>query len=560
MKVATGQFRTGKDTDRVLRELLGLIDSAAAGGAVLVHFQECCNYPTSYDSREHAWREAITIPGPMFDAISARARQHRIYVSFNAAVKGPYPAAYMVNHLVGPEGAWIGGNPKQVLMWIEREAFSPSTQESQVFDTPIGRIGSLSCMDGLVPETARVLAVKGADIILNALCSNGLDETHTHIPARAAENGVYVISANRIGDMVEGEDLERLERESGMDREKLQGAGESQIVSPDGTVLARASRSDLGLVFADIDLVRVERRERLANRRPECYGLLTASNDALSSTYDGRPDAGRIRVSTLPTCRNGSFARILDSASQAVAELPRGLVVLPECFAWALPPAGVDAATMADEIRASTLALEDLARRHATWIAAGVPAWLPQGLANRAMLFGPDGLVGEYLQVHRDAQLGTGPAGNEFPVFDLPFGRVALLLGADLFFPEASRILARKGVDLIACPTTWRTPWQSRLMLTERSAENRIAMAVAARPDSPVADGCIIVSTAAGFPFPTTGEVNIPERWTATAPEAPLSVELNLATNRDKRLMFSTNVIMDTQPSLYRALAERPAP
>ena len=557
MRVATGQFRTGKDTDRVLRELLGLIDQAAAGGAALVHFQECCNYPTSYDGREHAWREAITIPGPMFDAISARARQHHLYISFNAAVRGEYPAAYMVNHLVGPDGAWIGGNPKQVLMWIEREAFSPSPQESQVFDTPIGRIGSLSCMDGLVPETARVLAVKGADIILNSLCSNGVDEAHTHIPARAAENGVFVIAANRIGDMVDGEDLERLERESGMEREKLEGAGESQIVAPDGTVLARASRSGLELVFADIDLAQVKRRERLANRRPECYGLLTRPNDELLPLLAGRPEAGTVQVSTLPIGRHGSFAATLEAVQRAVATLPRGLVVLPECFAWNLPLAG---AGIEAEIRETTAALEGLARRHRTWIAAGIPVVTPQGLGNRAVLFGPDGVVGEYRQVHRDTALGTAPAGDDFPVFDLPFGRVGLLLGNDLSYPEAARILARRGVDLVACPATWREPWQSRLMLIERSAENRIAIAVAARADSPLADGCLVVSTAAGFPFATTGEVNIPERWAAASATAPLSIELDLATNRDKRLMFSTNVIMDTQPGLYGALVERTAP
>ncbi|MFO1426375.1 MAG: carbon-nitrogen hydrolase family protein [Steroidobacteraceae bacterium] len=557
MRVATGQFRTGKDTDRVLRELLALIDQAAAGGAVLVHFQECCNYPTSYDGREHAWREAITIPGPMFDAIAARARRHRIYVSFNAAVKGEYPAAYMVNHLVGPDGRWIGGNPKQVLMWIEREAFSPSTQESQVFDTPIGRIGMLSCMDGLVPETARVLAVKGADIILNALCSNGVDEAHVHIPARAAENGVFMIAANRIGDMVDGEDLERLKRESGMDREKLEGAGESQVVAPDGSILARCSRSGYELVFADIDLAQSERRERLANRRPECYGLLAVPNEQLPALLAGRAEAGRLHVTTLPAGRGGALAGTLETVAGAVAGLPRGLVVLPECFAWPLPPA---AGTIGSEGPEAQRALEALARRLGTWIAAGIPQLTPRGLANRAVLVGPDGLVGEYLQVHRDAALGTEPAGDDFPVFDLPFGRVGLLLGEDLRFPEAARILARKGVDLVACPATWRTSWQSRLMLTERSAENRIAIAVAARPDSPLADGCIVTSTAAGFPFPTTGEVNIPERWSAASPLAPLTVELDLATNRDKRLMFSTNVIMDTQPRLYGALTRRSTP
>src|SRR5690554_6879975 len=110
IRVATAQFETGKDKDRVLSEILQLIDEAAAGGAALVLFQECCNYPTSYDSREHAWEEAITVPGQMVDAIAERAKSHRIYVSFNAAVRAEFPNAYMVNHLIGSDGQYIGSN------------------------------------------------------------------------------------------------------------------------------------------------------------------------------------------------------------------------------------------------------------------------------------------------------------------------------------------------------------------------------------------------------------------------------------------------------------------
>ena len=159
LKVATAQFETGKDTDRVLSEMLGLIDEAAGQQVQLIHFQECCNYPTSYDSREEAWQHAITIPGAMFDAIAARARRHAMHISFNAALRGDFPDAAMVNHLIGPQGEYIGGNKKQILMWIERDAFVPAGEENFVFETGIGRIGLLSCMDGLIPETARTLAL-----------------------------------------------------------------------------------------------------------------------------------------------------------------------------------------------------------------------------------------------------------------------------------------------------------------------------------------------------------------------------------------------------------------
>jgi predicted amidohydrolase len=553
LRVAAAQFRTGKDTQRVLGGMLALIDAAAAGDAQLVHFQETCNYPTSYDSREHAWREAITIPGAMLDAISARAKANNIHVSFNASVRGPSPNAWMVNHLIGPDGVRIGGNAKQILMWIERQAFVPADEEGQVFDTALGRIGLLSCMDGLIPETARVLACKGADIILNSLCSNGLDEAHTHVPARAAENGVFMLSANRIGDMVDGADLERLIRETGMSREKVSGAGESQVVGPDGEVLARAGRDNFGLVFADIDLAQVQRRQRLAGRRPECYGLLREPNESLAALWQNRPAAGRVALSTLAPAPATSIGDCLTQVREQMRTLPAGLTVLPEYFAWSAEQLRAAGGAPAGEIAAVTQALTDLARERSSFIVAGIPdaAATP---ANRAVLFGPDGVLGDYRQVHGDPLLGWRPQGREFPTFDLPFGRIGLLLGEDLFYPEAARVLARQGVDLIACPLSWRTEWQDRLMLTERSAENRIAIVAAARSNSAYAARSVIVSTPAEPPFARTGEVSFPDRWVAPSHTGVLTVTVDLNSNRDKRLMASTNVILDTQPRLYGAL------
>ena len=348
LKVATAQFETGKDTDRVLAEMLGLIDEAAGQGVQLLHFQECCNYPTSYDSREEAWQHAITIPGAMFDAIAARARGHAMHISFNAAVRGPFPDAWMVNHLVGPQGEYIGGNKKQILMWIERDAFVPAGEENLVFETGIGRIGLLSCMDGLIPETARTLACQGADIILNSLCSNGIDEAHLHIPARAAENGVYMIAANRIGDMVKGADLDRLIAGTGMDREGVRGAGESQIVGPHGQVIARATREDFGLTVAEIDLDLVENSDRLRHRRPELYAMLARDNAMLAGLWDGRAEADEIEISTLVPSP-GKFETMLRECISLMEERCAGLVVLPELFAWQ-PIALVPGPALAAEI------------------------------------------------------------------------------------------------------------------------------------------------------------------------------------------------------------------
>ncbi len=559
VRVAVAQFETGKDTDRVLSDMLRYIDEAADGGARLVHFQENCNYPTSYESREEAWEHSITVPGPMVDAISAKARERGVYVGFNASVRAEFPDAYMVNHLIGPNGEYIGSNKKQVLMWIERDFFIPSDEENAVFDTDIGRIGLLSCMDGLVPETSRTLACQGADIVLNSLCSNALDEARLHIPARAAENGFYMIASNRVGDMVKGQDLEDLMAAAGMTREFVSGAGESQVAGPDGITLVRASLDKSEIVFADVDLDRSasQRADRIGRRRPDCYTLLTAPNETLADLHAGRPDAGSVAISTIVPAP-ADFATMLADAITLIRQAPAGLAVLPELFAWKVGDIAAGD-NLAQQVESAIEEISKVAAEKDTAVVAGIPALTEQGPVNRAILFDRGGVVGEYRQIHRDPALGWTSLGDDLPVFEMPFGRLGLLLGEDLLFPEATRVLARKGVDVIACPATWQTAWHHELMLPARAAESHVTIIGVGRTDSPVPAAPAIAATPGEYRFPQTKEVNNPDRYGPATTTGVYTVEIDLAPNRDKRLMGSTDLIADTVPALYGRLVEAQA-
>lgn len=70
-----------------------------------------------------------------------------------------------------------------------------------------------------------------------------------------------------------------------------------------------------------------------------------------------------------------------------------------------------------------------------------------------SVLTGPQGdLIGKYRRVHRhelEARYLAG--GSEYPVFDVEFGRIGLLQGYDINFPEAAREYLRRGVDVVAC-------------------------------------------------------------------------------------------------------------
>ncbi len=81
---------------------------------------------------------------------------------------------------------------------------------------------------------------------------------------------------------------------------------------------------------------------------------------------------------------------------------------------------------------------------------------------NSACLIGPEGLVAVYRKTHlTDSERGWASAGDAWVVADTPVGRIGLLIGHDASFPEAGRVLALKGCDLIVCPAAIKQRFSS---------------------------------------------------------------------------------------------------
>lgn len=554
--IATVQFTSGNDIDANFARMAQRIDDAADAGAQLVAFQEFCNHPSYYTSQDHAWQSAIHEEGAYVQQLADKARERGVYVFFNATVRRQWPTVEDQNFLISAEGELVLTAQKQILMGGEQDFYDPGAAEAGVVDTPLGRIGLMSCMEGLIPETPRVLAVQGADIILNSLSSNGIDEAHTHIPVRAAENGLFVVSSNRSGPLVDAGEMDDLAEKLGFPTEKLVGGGESQIVGPDGVHLARARAFEDDMVVATIDLADLD-ANRLRDRRPDAYGPLTADPAELAGALEGRPEAGRVHVAAvgIPAGLTGDAA--LREALERADALDAELLVLPELFAW--DPAALRGAGAQADTEFASYVLDELvglANRKGSHIVAGVPGAGDDGaIRNRAVLVGPQGVVATYDQVHVHADdQGWATPGAGFVTADLPFGRVGLLVGNDLVFPESARVLALLGVDLIAAPTTWRREWESGLVAPERSAENRVALVAAARTDSPTGQASSIFAVPGEYRFPKTGEVNMPDRLDADGPGENVSDHIDLAPGRDKRLMKRTDLLGHRQPALYGVL------
>jgi predicted amidohydrolase len=177
----------------------------------------------------------------------AEARGERV---FNAAT------------LFGPDGAPLLTHRKLHLYGdVDRAAFDAG-DELAVADLNGLKVGVLICFDVEYPEAVRALALEGAQLIAvpTSLMAPYDVVAQTIVPARAAENQVYVAYANRVGR--EGEHFDYV--------------GQSVVVDPHGNPVARAGAEET-LLIADLDPSEITAARRvfsyLDERRPALYGI-----------------------------------------------------------------------------------------------------------------------------------------------------------------------------------------------------------------------------------------------------------------------------------------------
>lgn len=146
---------------------------------------------------------------------------------------------YNSSFIAGPTGI-IGKYRKAHLFSNEKNIFSPGNTAFEVFDIGEARIGLMICFDWVMPEVARTLALKGADIICHP--SNlVLPYCPPAMITRSFENRVFTATANRVGT------------EARVKGVKLTFVGQSQVVSPTGELLARAGVKGEEVCVVDID-------------------------------------------------------------------------------------------------------------------------------------------------------------------------------------------------------------------------------------------------------------------------------------------------------------------
>lgn len=210
-------------------------------------------------------KSAEKIPGPFVNGIARQAKKSGVYVITGMTELHPEIPGSLYNTavLLDPKGDIIGRHRKLHIPGYEKHYFIPGSQ-AEVFKTPIGNIGITICYDGQFPELTRTLALKGAEVLVMLWnmpdFSNPPELLHYITATRAAENRMFAVSCNRIGQ--DGE---------------ISFFGHSVISDPVGNFLAKAEREET-ILYATLrrDVLLEERAQQpvFRDRRPDMYSEL----------------------------------------------------------------------------------------------------------------------------------------------------------------------------------------------------------------------------------------------------------------------------------------------
>jgi predicted amidohydrolase len=186
-----------------LRAMTDRLAAAADRGARLVVFPECALTGYGFESRAQAKAAAEPLPGPAADVLAAVCARHNVWAVFglleaDAATGKLYNAC----GLVGPTG-FVAGYRKAHLPCLGADRFTdPGDRPFAVHDLGGLKLGMNICFDGSFPETARILTLLGADLIVlpTNWATNAGKMAELVSAARSWENHVYYLAVNRVGD------------------------------------------------------------------------------------------------------------------------------------------------------------------------------------------------------------------------------------------------------------------------------------------------------------------------------------------------------------------------
>ena len=246
-----------------LDRMAGWVQTAKKQGADLVCFPEM--NLTGYSTRDEIRDSTEIVPGPISQFIVTMARESKIVILAGMAEQDPAGRVFASHLVVTPQG--VTGIYRKIHIAPPEGDVYTAGNVVPVFEINGVKLGIQLCYDVHFPELSTRMAIDGADVIFMPHASprstpqQKFTSWMRHLPARAFDNGLYVVACNQTGDNQNG----------------LNFPGLAVILNPAGRIVKKYTAGKEHMVVADLTAEELEKvrthrmRYFLPNRRADLY-------------------------------------------------------------------------------------------------------------------------------------------------------------------------------------------------------------------------------------------------------------------------------------------------
>jgi len=278
VRIACLQHRPRPTPAETADHLETLVRDAAKGGAQIICTQELVLTPYFCKTQDPALFDlAEPVPGPTTDRFGRLARELGVVLILSLFERRAPGLYHNTAAVLDADGAYLGRYRKTHIPqdpgFEEKFYFTPGDTGFRAWDTAYGRIGVIICWDQWFPESARLTALHGAEIIFCPTAIGWLPDEKPALGERqlrawmrvqegqAVANGCYYAAVNRVGH-----------------EQDTEFWGHSFVADYTGTLLAEGGDADEQILYADCDLQALEDHRRMwpffRDRRLDAYGNL----------------------------------------------------------------------------------------------------------------------------------------------------------------------------------------------------------------------------------------------------------------------------------------------
>lgn len=207
VKIALAQLKSENgNTKANLSKAIDTIDKIADEQVDIIVFPELfyCGYDVSKDE---LYDLAEPSDGPLYKALSKKAAEKGVYIAMGYPEIDPASENLYISFMMVSDAGELLHNHRKSYVWVEDLDRVTPGNSFDVFDTKFGKVGMLICYEMEFPEPSRILALKGAELVIVSSAFMDTELMEKDLSAIAVQNSMYVVGVNHITEAYQGRSL-----------------------------------------------------------------------------------------------------------------------------------------------------------------------------------------------------------------------------------------------------------------------------------------------------------------------------------------------------------------